>query len=208
MLPASLCFLIILISLPIQEKGEDNELLLVRKTAGCGPATLKWNISGATSVYITPDYELESLLNDDMNVHINREFQEKGAAVTRWDEKVRVSVGNVSLELPISLVKRQDTPIDSVASVFEGSGVTVIVDQGPFANRLDSYAGHPEYQEMIKDVSGTTSRTISFQSPDRGTYTVATHLAAPKHVTVVVQADASVPEQVPREIIESLRLLD
>lgn len=128
--------------------------------------------------------------------------------MTRWDEKVRVSVGNVSLELPTSLVKRPDIPIDSAAGVFEGSGVMVIVDQGPFANRLDSYAGHPEYQEKIKEVAGTTSRTISFQSPDRGTYTVAIHLPAPKHVTVVVQADAYVPEQVPREIIESLRLLD
>jgi hypothetical protein len=130
-----------------------------------------------------------------------------GLAVTRWDEKVQVAVGNVSLELPTYLVKKQDTPIDSAASVFEGSGVTVIIDQGPFADRLDSYAGHLEFREEIKDVAGMTSRTISFQRPDRGTYTVATHIPAPKHVTVVVQADASVPEQVPREIIKSLRLL-
>ena len=135
-------------------------------------------------------------------------FQEKGYAVTRWDEKVRVVVGNVSLELPSSLVKRQATPIDSASNVFEGSGVTVIVDQGPFVDRLDSYAGRPEYQEMNNEVAGTASRTISFQNPNRGAYTVATHLPAPKYVTVVIQADAHVPEQVPREIIESLRLLD
>jgi len=92
--------------------------------------------------------------------------------------------------------------------VFAGSGVTVIVDQGPFADRLDSYAGSPEFREEIKDVAGTTSRAISFRSPDRGTYTVATHLPAPRHVTVVVQADASVPERVPRGVIESLQLLD
>lgn len=128
--------------------------------------------------------------------------------MTRWDEEVRVAVGNVSLELPTALVKRQDTPIDSAASVFEGSGMTVIIEQGPFADRLESQAGRPEYQEEIKNVAGTTSRTIFFRSPDHGTYTMATHLSAPKYVTVVVQADASVPEQVPREIIESLRLLD
>jgi len=128
--------------------------------------------------------------------------------VTRWDQKIRVAVGNVSLELPSSLVKRQDTPIDSAASVFEGSGVTVIVDQGPFADSLDSHAGHLEYQEEFKDIAGTTSRTISFRSHDRGTYTLATYLPAPTHVTVVVQADAYVPGWVLREIIESLRLLD
>jgi hypothetical protein len=128
--------------------------------------------------------------------------------MTRWDEKVRVAIGNASLELPTSLVKSQDTPIDSAAGMFEGSGMTVIIEQSPFADRLDSHAGRPEYQEEIKNIAGTTSRTISFRSPDRGTYTVATHLSAPKYVTVVVQADASVPEQVSREIIESLRLLD
>lgn len=128
--------------------------------------------------------------------------------MTRWDEKVRVVVGKVSLELPVALVKRQDAPLDSAAGVFEGSNVTVIVDQGPFADRLDSHAGRPEYQEEVKPVAGTSGRTIFFRSPQGGTYTVAIHLPAPKHVTVVVQADASVPEQVPRDIVESLRLLD
>jgi hypothetical protein len=37
---------------------------------------------------------------------------------------------------------------------------------------------------------------------------MAVHLTAPKLVTVVVHADKSVPEQVPGEIIESLRLPD
>jgi hypothetical protein len=135
-------------------------------------------------------------------------FKKRGTAVTHWDDKVRVAVGNVSLELPTVLVKREDTSIDSMGGVFEGGGVTVIVDQGPFADRLDSYAGHPEYQDGITDVAGTISRRISFRSPDRGTYTVATHLTAPRHVTVVVQAEDSVPERVPKEIIDSLQLLD
>jgi hypothetical protein len=135
-------------------------------------------------------------------------FQKQEAVVPRWDEKVRVAVGNISLELPITLVKKQDTFIDSAGSVFEGSGVIVIADQGPFADRLDSYAGHPEYQEEIKNIAGTTSRKISFRSPDGATHTVAIHLLAPKHVTLVVHADASVPREVPSEIIESLRLLD
>jgi hypothetical protein len=128
--------------------------------------------------------------------------------VPQWNEKIRVTVGNVGLELPSSLVKRQDTAVDSASAVFEGSGLIVIVDQGPFADRLDAYVGNPEYREEMRNIAGTTARTIFFRRPDRGTYTMAVHLTAPKLVTVVVHADKSVPEQVPGEIIESLRLPD
>jgi len=131
-----------------------------------------------------------------------------GRAATGWDDKVRVTVGNVSLELPTSVVVRQDTSIDSAASVFEGSGVMVIVDQGPFADRLDSYAGYPGYREEVTEIAGMAGRTITFRSPDGGAYTLAIHISAPKQVTVVVTADDSVPEWVPRGIIASLQLLD
>lgn len=128
--------------------------------------------------------------------------------MTSWNQKVRVAVGNVSLELPNAVPKRQDAPIDSAASVFEGGGVTVIVDQSPFADRLDSLAGLPEYREEVKNVGGTIGRMVFFHSPDRSMYTVGIHLPAPAHVTIVVQADASVPERIPREIVGSLRLLN
>jgi len=129
-------------------------------------------------------------------------------AVKHWDEKVRIAVGSISLELPVFLLNRQATLPSFPASVFVGSGLTVIVDQGPFADRLDSYASHPEFHEEIDEVNGTSGRTIACRSPERGTYTVATHIPAPNHVTVVVQANALVPEPVPRKIIESLRLLE
>ena len=125
-----------------------------------------------------------------------------------WHEKVRIAVGNISLELPLFLLDRQATLTSCAASVFVGSGLTVIVDQGPFADSLDGYASHPESQEVIEEVSGTSGRTIACRSHDRDTYTVATHLPAPNNVTVVVQANAFVPEPVPRKIIESLRLIE
>jgi hypothetical protein len=128
--------------------------------------------------------------------------------VPHWNEKVRVTVGNLGLELPSALVKTQDTAIDSASAVFEGSGLTVIVDQGPFADRLDGYVGNPGYREEMRNMAGATARTIFFQRPDRGTYTMAVHFTAPKLVTVVIHADKSVPEQVPKEILESLRLPD
>jgi hypothetical protein len=123
-----------------------------------------------------------------------------------WDEKVRVTVGGVSLELPVALVKRQDGPIDSAAAVYEGHGVTVIVDQSPFSDRLDSHVGAPEYEEHVTDVGGAAGRLVSFRSPEDGTYTVATHLHEPTPLTVVVRADDSVPEEVVRGIVGSLRL--
>lgn len=127
--------------------------------------------------------------------------------MTHWNENVRIAVGNISLELPVCLLARRATLTSSAASVFVGSGLTVIIDQGPFADRLDGYASDPESRKEIEVVDGTSGRTIACRSHDRGTYTVATHIPAPNHVTVVVQANDFVPEPVPRKIIESLRLL-
>lgn len=119
----------------------------------------------------------------------------------------RFVVGKVSLALPASLAKRQDAPIDSATSVFEGNGLTVIVDQGPFADGLDSHAGRPGYRSELRSIAGVPGRLVSYRSPERGTYTVAARLPAPTLVTVVVEADLSVPEHVPKGIIESLQLL-
>ncbi len=127
--------------------------------------------------------------------------------VKHWNDKVRIAVGNISLELPVCLLDRRATLTSSAASVFVGNGLTVIVDQGPFADRLDGYAKHSGFREETGEVGGASGRTIACRSHDRGMYTVATHIPAPNHVTVVVQANALVPEPVPRKIIDSLLLL-
>ena len=126
--------------------------------------------------------------------------------MTPWDKKVRVALGNVSLELPALLVQKQDTSIDSAGGVFEGGGLTVIVDEGPFADRLDSYIGLPDFREERMSVAGTTARKVFFRKPDRGTYTLGVHVPAPKHVTLAVHAEASVPEAIPEAIIDSLTI--
>ena len=76
------------------------------------------------------------------------------------------------------------------------------------ASRLDADVGRPDYREEVKDVAGTRGRTIFFRDPDGRAYTTAVYLPAPKYVTIVVHADASVPEEIPREILDSLQLLD
>lgn len=122
------------------------------------------------------------------------------------DETVRVVVGKVSVELPASLAKRPGTPIDSASAVYEGAGLIVNVDQGPFASRLDRYAGQPDYRETSDTAGGPARRTIFFRSPAQNTYTLATHVSTPTPVTVVVQADASVPERVANAIVDSVRI--
>ena len=127
--------------------------------------------------------------------------------MTPWEDRVRVVVGSISLELPTALVDKRNTAVDSAASVFEGSGLTVTVDQGPFASRLDADVGRPAYREGYKDIGGTRSRTVFFRSADGRSFTTGLHVPAPKHVTVVIQADKSVPEEVATAIRDSVQLL-
>src|SRR4051812_41485897 len=105
--------------------------------------------------------------------------------MTPWDDRVRVVVGSVSLELPVATVKKGETGVDSAAGVFEGGGLTVTVDQGPFVNHLDADVGRPDYREDVKDIGGTRSRTIFFRSADGQSYTTGVYVPAPKQVTVV-----------------------
>lgn len=114
----------------------------------------------------------------------------------------------MSLELPSALVAGRGDGIDSAAGVFEGAGVSVVVDQGPFSDPLTTHAGRPEHRDEAIDVAGTAARLVSFRDPEDRTYSVGAHVPGPSPVTVVVRADASVPEHVPRDIVESLRLLD
>lgn len=119
-----------------------------------------------------------------------------------FGEFVRVEIGHVSLDLPAELAKQAGNPVDTAAAVFAGAGLTVIVDAGPFADRLDSYSGKAEFRESAQPANG---RAISFKNPERGTYTMAVRIAGPKPATVTVEADASVPERVARKIIDSVR---
>ena len=116
-------------------------------------------------------------------------------------------VGGVSLELPAVLVEGDDRALDSAAAVFEGPGLSVILDQGPFADPLETYVGRPGYEEGLREVAGSTARVVSFRTPEDGTYTVAAHVPRPKPLSVVVRADTSVPEHVPGDIIESVQPL-
>jgi hypothetical protein len=132
---------------------------------------------------------------------------ERERTMTPWEQRVRVTVGKISLEIPAVLVKSGHA-IDSAAAMFEGNGLSVTVDEGPFASRLDSYAGRPGVKEDIREIGGVKSRVVFFRDPDAHVNTLAIHVPAPRLMTVVIRADASVPEEIPRRILDSLQPLD
>ena len=124
--------------------------------------------------------------------------------MTKWNEKVRVPLGIFSVELPATLVKRPGDAVDSVAAVFEGGGLSVVVDQGPFSDRLTSHVGRPDHREEAAEIAGVAARLVFFRTPADGTYTVAAHLPGPNGLTVVVSAAETIPEQIARNIVESV----
>jgi hypothetical protein len=123
----------------------------------------------------------------------------------RWSDRVPVQVGGLRLRLPAALV-RTGAPIDGPSAVFEGAGVTVVVDAGPFADRLEAHVGKPAFEESPVEVSGASGRRVSFDAPDTGTHTNALHVDGPRPFTVAVIAAPSVPDTVAADVLASVRL--
>jgi hypothetical protein len=121
------------------------------------------------------------------------------------NEPTRVRVGAISLEVPAQLITSSDAPVDSPAAVLAGGGITVIIDQGPFADRMEGSIGRPDRREEPIHMAGIAGRIVSFRTPEEHTYTVAAVLSEPVRAAVVVRADDAVPAHQARRIIESLQ---
>src|SRR5215211_3306988 len=111
--------------------------------------------------------------------------------MTAFERWVHVRVGTLVLDLPAVLVPRQGTTVDSASAVFEGGGLFVLVDQGPFAPSLDADVGRPGFSEVPAEVGGSPGRLVTFVSESGTSYTTAVEVAAPRRVTVVVRAGSS-----------------
>jgi hypothetical protein len=123
----------------------------------------------------------------------------------KQEHTAQITVGEVTVTLPRTLTRSPDRSVDSAAAVYEGHGVTVIVDTGPFADRLDSHVGAPGYAESTQDVAGRIARHVTYTDPTDGTRTVAVHVGAPSPATVVVRTDLSVPPETAQQIIDSVQ---
>jgi hypothetical protein len=128
--------------------------------------------------------------------------------MTTFERRFHARVGAVSLELPAVLAPRQSTAIDSKSGVFEGGGLFVLVDQGPFAPSLDADTGRPGLHEVPVVVGGYPARLVTFDDNDMTSYTTALEVAGPQRVMVFIRARSDVPREVPLEIAHSVQLLE
>lgn len=118
----------------------------------------------------------------------------------------RGTVGDVGLQLPAALQHQPGSPVDGPAAVFTGGGLTVVVDAGPFADRLDSRVGEPSFAEHTDASRGLTERRVTYRDPRTHAYTAAVHLGPARPVTVTVTADDGVPEDVVTGVLDVLAL--
>ncbi len=123
-----------------------------------------------------------------------------------WDETVLVHVGHVTVRVPIVLLRREERAFDSTAAVFEGAGQRVIVDEGPFADPLQSRTGTASFHERVERIGGTRARVVSFDDA-QGSHTVAAHLQAPR-CTITAVGDPQVPHVVLKQIISSIEIAE
>lgn len=114
-----------------------------------------------------------------------------------------MAIGAAALEIPEGLTPH-GRGIDSDSQYLQGEGMSVIIDQGPFANSLTSAVGSPDYEERSEEIAGFPARIVFYRNPEDGTYTVAAHIADLNRLTVVVRASESVPRQAANEVIRSI----
>ena len=127
--------------------------------------------------------------------------------MTTFEPRIHVRVGAIDLELPAVLAPRPETAVDSASAVFEGGGLFVLVDQGPFAPSLDADVGRPGFHEASELVNGWPARLVTYND-ESATSTTALEVAGPQRVTVVIRATSDVPREVPLEIARSVQLIE
>ena len=124
-------------------------------------------------------------------------------AMSSFEGKTRVSLGAASVAIPEALLPAGQS-LDSPSNFFEGLGMSVLIDQGPFSDDLTSAVGHAEYRETTEQVAGVPAKVVSYRDPGGTGYIVAAHIPGLNRLTVVVRASDSVPRQVADEVIDSI----
>lgn len=118
---------------------------------------------------------------------------------------MEIVLGRVRLTIPDTLQPSRGHAIDSASAVFEGGGISVVVDQGPFADDLGAYGNRSAYRSFVLQVDGQEARMIRYADSDAPdpAVTVGIHVGGTEAVTVVVRAP---DEPTARRIVDSLRL--
>lgn len=100
--------------------------------------------------------------------------------------------------------------IDSVSSAWTGDGITIVVDEGPFAADLTRHEGAQDYRLGPDTIAGLPSHTVSFTDRDGSSVAGAriqlprTQERAPTMLTITVRTDPGLGREAAIRIIESM----
>lgn len=92
--------------------------------------------------------------------------------------------------------------VDSPVAVWQGDGLRLHLDRGPFADPLTGYEGRTGFGSSTERTGGRPARLVWFDRDDRH-HVVAVHL---DDATLLVEAEAAVPRDVLLAIARSLSL--
>ena len=113
----------------------------------------------------------------------------------------------VSIRLPEEVGPTDDRAIDSTAATWSGKGISLLVDEGPFADPLTSYENRPNYRAAEETIGGRKARVVAFDQPD-GTRSVAAHFpddgGEPGALTVVARGESGVAQELLNQIIRDI----
>jgi hypothetical protein len=136
--------------------------------------------------------------------------------VSDWKELTLAE--GLTLTVPTDLSGGPDQGVDTEVTTWNGPGISVVIDQGPFADPLTTYGGRAGSHSRQETIGGRLARVVSFVEGN-GTRVVAAHFpgaragasagrgaSAEKALTIVVRVDPAVlRREVAFDIIRSLR---
>ena len=115
------------------------------------------------------------------------------------------------LRVPPRLSGGDDQGMDTTIATWSGPGIQILVDDGPFADPLTSYARRPNHWTSEETIDGQPARIVGFDD-DGGTRVVAAHFpgsvagsGVSDRLTILVRIEPGGDQEVARKIIRSFR---
>jgi hypothetical protein len=118
--------------------------------------------------------------------------------------KARLANG-VTLEVPDSVASSERVGVDSPTASYEGDDLSVVVDQGPFVDRLESNASGTRLWRNLEEIDGTVAVVVATRDADPNWTTYAAHFPEPVPLTIVVRARKDLGPEIPLSVIRSVR---
>jgi len=129
------------------------------------------------------------------------------------DQSESVTLGRVKLKIPAKLAAEPARGIDSDAAQWTGRGISVLVDQGWFADPLTASERRIGYQARDAVIGGRAASIVVYRE-QVGTRVIAAHFPGSRNetpavvpITVVVRLDPGGPDDdVGMAILQSIEL--